>query len=132
MIVLSGFVSGDLPLKLTTNIAGYGSESEAEEEAATVTLSSDVGRVNRASMKSAVKLQEIGPRMTLQLVKVEKGLRSGEVLFSEYGKPGDKGKHDYEDNEMQDNEDEDDSKGSEDQDGNGSEVDEDEGHEELD
>ncbi|KAL4327417.1 hypothetical protein HN51_034649 [Arachis hypogaea] len=78
------------------------------------------------------KLQEIGPRMTLQLVKVEKGLRSGEVLFSEYGKPGDKGKHDYEDNEMQDNEDEDDSKGSEDQDGNGSEVDEDEGHEELD
>ena len=65
--------------------AGYGSESEADEEAAMVTLSSDIGRVNRASMKSAVKLQEVGPRMTLQLVKVEKGLCSGEVLFSEYG-----------------------------------------------
>ncbi|KAJ1397671.1 Brix domain [Sesbania bispinosa] len=65
--------------------AGYGSESEADEEAATVTLSSNLGRVNRASTKSAVKLQEIGPRMTLQLVKVEKGLCSGEVLFSEYG-----------------------------------------------
>jgi len=48
-------------------------------------LSSDIGRVNRASTKSAVKLQEVGPRMTLQLVKIEKGLCSGEVLFSEYG-----------------------------------------------
>ncbi|MED6220802.1 hypothetical protein PIB30_117868 [Stylosanthes scabra] len=115
--------------------AGYGSESEADEEAATVTLSSDIGRVNRASMKSAVKLQEIGPRMTLQLVKVEKGLCSGEVLFSEFGKPGEKGKSDDENDG--------DSEGSEDQDqdGNGSEDDEDgegeddedgEGDEELD
>ncbi|KAF2315438.1 hypothetical protein GH714_039244 [Hevea brasiliensis] len=54
--------------------AGYGSESEADDEAATVTLASDLGRVNRASTKSAVKLQEIGPRMTLQLIKVEEGL----------------------------------------------------------
>ncbi|ONK58128.1 uncharacterized protein A4U43_C09F8500 [Asparagus officinalis] len=66
--------------------AGYGSESEADEEAATVSLTSDVGRVNRASSKSAVKLQEIGPRMTLQLVKIEEGLCSGGVIFSEYGK----------------------------------------------
>ncbi|KAF2315430.1 hypothetical protein GH714_039212 [Hevea brasiliensis] len=36
--------------------AGYGSESEADDEAATVTLASDLGRVNRASTKSAVKL----------------------------------------------------------------------------
>lgn len=66
--------------------AGYGSESEVDEEAATVSLTSDVGRVNRASSKSAVKLQEIGPRMTLQLVKIEEGLCSGGVIFSEYGK----------------------------------------------
>ncbi|KAK7264119.1 hypothetical protein RJT34_31723 [Clitoria ternatea] len=72
--------------------AGYGSESEADEEAATVTLSSDIGRMNRASTKSAVKLQEIGPRMTLQLVRVEKGLCSGEVLFSEFGEADGKGK----------------------------------------
>ncbi|KAF2315015.1 hypothetical protein GH714_037563 [Hevea brasiliensis] len=65
--------------------AGYGSESEADDEAATVTLASDLGRVNRASTKSAVKLQEIGPRMTLQLIKVEEGLCSGSVIFSEYG-----------------------------------------------
>ncbi|KAH7676613.1 ribosome biogenesis protein SSF1/2 protein [Dioscorea alata] len=66
--------------------AGYGSESEADEEAATVNLVSDLSRVNRASTKSAVKLQEIGPRMTLRLVKVEEGLCSGSVIFSEYGK----------------------------------------------
>lgn len=65
--------------------AGYGSESEGDEEAATVSLSSDLGRVNRASTKSAVKLQEIGPRMTLQLIKIEEGLCSGGVIFSESG-----------------------------------------------
>ncbi|KAJ6828385.1 peter Pan-like protein [Iris pallida] len=65
---------------------GYGSESEADEEAATVNLTSDLGRLNRASTKSAVKLQEIGPRMTLRLVKIEEGLCSGGVIFSEYGK----------------------------------------------
>ncbi|XP_050364683.1 peter Pan-like protein isoform X2 [Argentina anserina] len=65
--------------------AGYGSESEGDDEAATVTLGSDLGRVNRASSKSAIKLQEIGPRMTLRLIKVENGLCQGAVLFSEYG-----------------------------------------------
>lgn len=50
-----------------------------------MTLSSNLGRVNRASTKSAVRLQEIGPRMTLQLVRIEKGLCSGEVLFDEFG-----------------------------------------------
>ncbi|KAJ4956952.1 hypothetical protein NE237_013735 [Protea cynaroides] len=65
--------------------AGYGSESEGDEEAATVSLPSDIGRVNRASTKSAVKLQEIGPRMTIQLIKVQEGLCTGGVIFSEYG-----------------------------------------------
>ncbi|CAN8251964.1 unnamed protein product [Cochlearia groenlandica] len=73
--------------------AGYGSESEGDEEAATVTLSSDHGRVNKSSTKSAVKLQEIGPRMTMQLVKVEEGLCSGGIIFSEYENVGEnKGK----------------------------------------
>ncbi|GAY50374.1 hypothetical protein CUMW_126080, partial [Citrus unshiu] len=40
--------------------AGCGSESEADDEAATVALGSDLGRVIRASTKSAVRLQEIG------------------------------------------------------------------------
>nr|GEV36068.1 hypothetical protein [Tanacetum cinerariifolium] len=70
--------------------AGYGSESEGDDEAATVSLASDLGRVNKASTKSAVKLQEIGPRMTLQLIKIEDGLCSGTVIFSEYENTGDK------------------------------------------
>eukprot|EP00262_Sarcandra_glabra_P018939 TRINITY_DN6970_c0_g2_i1.p1 TRINITY_DN6970_c0_g2~~TRINITY_DN6970_c0_g2_i1.p1 ORF type:complete len:316 (-),score=58.14 TRINITY_DN6970_c0_g2_i1:311-1258(-) len=68
--------------------AGYGSESEVDDEAATVSLESDFSRVNRASTKSAVKLQELGPRMTLQLMKVEEGLCSGGVIFNEYGNGG--------------------------------------------
>ncbi|XVF21978.1 hypothetical protein REPUB_Repub12eG0135100 [Reevesia pubescens] len=109
LIVLSGFAAGDEHLKLTTTmfknifldidintlnhsllVSPVESEtlsrttSEADEEAATVTLTSDLSRVNRASTKSAVKLQEIGPRMTLQLIKIEGGLCSGEVMFSEH------------------------------------------------
>ncbi|KAH9681040.1 Peter Pan-like protein [Citrus sinensis] len=45
---------------LDYNLAGCGSESEADGEAATVALGSDLGRVIRASTKSAVRLQEIG------------------------------------------------------------------------
>lgn len=82
--------------------AGYGSESEADDEAATVTLPTDLGRVNRASTKSAVKLQEIGPRMTLQLMKVEEGLCSGGVIFSE----SDHGKQKTQETEVEEKEEE--------------------------
>lgn len=50
-----------------------------------MSLPSDLGRVNRSTNKSAVKLQELGPRMSLQLIKIEEGLCSGGVMFSEYG-----------------------------------------------
>ncbi|PSR89512.1 Peter Pan-like protein [Actinidia chinensis var. chinensis] len=84
--------------------AGYGSESEVDDEAATVNLPNDLGRVNRASTKSAVKLQEIGPRMTLQLVKVEEGLCSGAVIFSEYGISGEKKKEETKKEDEQEDE----------------------------
>ncbi|KAL4603506.1 hypothetical protein ACB092_10G128200 [Castanea dentata] len=87
--------------------AGYGSESEADDEAATVTLASDLGRINKASTKSAVKLQEIGPRMTLQLIKIEEGLCSGGVIFSEYGNGDGKKKPEKEDTKKQKDTDED-------------------------
>lgn len=74
--------------------AGYGSESEADDEAAMVNLPTDIGRINKASTKSAVRLQEIGPRMTLQLVKIEEGLCSGGVIFQEYGNNGGAAKQD--------------------------------------
>ncbi|KVH99169.1 Anticodon-binding [Cynara cardunculus var. scolymus] len=88
--------------------AGYGSESEGDDEAATVSLTTDFGRVNKACTKSAVKLQEIGPRMTLQLIKIEEGLCSGTVIFSEYENSD--GKKD-EGNEEVDDDDDDDSEG---------------------
>ncbi|XP_020584328.1 peter Pan-like protein isoform X2 [Phalaenopsis equestris] len=80
--------------------AGYGSESEADEESATVSLANDLGRVNRASTKSAVKLQEIGPRMTLRLVKIEEGLCSGGVIFSEYVKDTEASQGSHEDDKQ--------------------------------
>ncbi|KAK4750368.1 hypothetical protein SAY87_027817 [Trapa incisa] len=92
--------------------AGYGSESEVDEEAATVTLVSNLGRTNKASSKSAVRLQEIGPRMTLQLVRVEEGLCTGGVIFSEYGYGAEKKLDKREDSQIEDSdheEDEDDS-----------------------
>ncbi|KAG9145756.1 hypothetical protein Leryth_011186 [Lithospermum erythrorhizon] len=86
--LISGIIQSDCSLLDVSDFvtkAGYGSESEADDEAATVNIASDMGRVNRSSNKSAVRLQEIGPRMTLQLVKVEEGLSAGGVIFSEYG-----------------------------------------------
>ncbi|KAL5561458.1 hypothetical protein UlMin_031205 [Ulmus minor] len=104
--------------------AGYGSESEADDEAATVTLSSDLGRINRASNKSAVKLQELGPRMTLQLMKIEEGLCSGGLIFSEYGNVDGKKKQDKE-------EDRDDQQDSEEGDDHDSEQDSEEDSEDI-
>ncbi|KAM5564045.1 peter Pan-like protein [Rosa sericea] len=101
--------------------AGYGSESEGDEEAATVTLASDLGRVNRASSKSAIKLQEIGPRMTLRLIKVENGLCQGAVLFSEYG-DGNKKEDNHEDAENEED-------GDEEEDDENDEVDSEDGEE---
>ncbi|EPS68607.1 hypothetical protein M569_06164, partial [Genlisea aurea] len=88
--------------------AGYGSESEMDDEAATVDLATDVGRINRASNKSAVKLQEIGPRMTLDLVRIQEGLCSGGIIFGGNNeKPPEETEEDG-DEEQQEEEEEDD------------------------
>ncbi|XP_051155908.1 protein Peter pan [Leptopilina boulardi] len=59
------------------------SESEAEDDpAAHVTLPQKLSsRGNHESGKSAIRLFELGPRLTLQLIKVENGLLEGEVLY---------------------------------------------------
>lgn len=41
-------------------------------------------RGNLKSNQSAIRLTEIGPRMTLELVKIEDGLCDGEVLYHTY------------------------------------------------
>ncbi|XP_077986752.1 suppressor of SWI4 1 homolog [Glandiceps talaboti] len=66
---------------------GYLSESEAEQDGPhnEVTLPQTVtSRGNIASQQSAVRLVEIGPRMKLQLLKIEEGLWDGEVIFHEF------------------------------------------------
>lgn len=59
------------------------SESEAEDDPQNhVTLAQKMAsRGNVAAEKSAIRLSELGPRLTLHLIKIEDGLMSGEVLF---------------------------------------------------
>lgn len=65
---------------------GQLSESEAEDDPASqITLPQKLSsRGNMAANKSAIRLVELGPRLTLQLMKVENGLLNGEVLYHEY------------------------------------------------
>ncbi|XP_053907743.1 suppressor of SWI4 1 homolog isoform X2 [Cuculus canorus] len=60
------------------------SESEAEQDGAHNTLElpqAYAGRGNMKAQQSAVRLTEIGPRLTLRLLKVEEGLAQGNVLY---------------------------------------------------
>lgn len=61
------------------------SEADEDEEAGGRIVQSLPGgirsRGNLASQKSAVRLVELGPRLSLTLVKVEDGLLDGEVLY---------------------------------------------------
>lgn len=65
---------------------GAVSESEAEDDPAShVTLPQKLtSRGNYANSQSAIRLSEIGPRLTLELIKVEDGLLDGEVLYHKY------------------------------------------------
>lgn len=62
------------------------SESEGEDDPAShVTLPQNLSsRGNHANSSSAIRLSELGPRLTLELIKVEDGLLDGEVLYHEY------------------------------------------------
>ena len=63
--------------------------SAAEDEAEdVVSLAEDyVGRNNRKGEKRAVRLDEIGPRMEMRLVKITEGVpgREGAVIYHEFG-----------------------------------------------
>ncbi|KAJ4433593.1 hypothetical protein ANN_15903, partial [Periplaneta americana] len=65
--------------------SGQLSESEAEDDPEShVTLPQKMpSRGNMPFTQSALRLIELGPRLTLQLKKIEEGLMSGEVLFHE-------------------------------------------------
>jgi len=62
--------------------------SAAGDEGDAVSLASDyVGRNNRRGQKKAVKLDEIGPRMELRLIKITEGLpgKEGSVIYHDIG-----------------------------------------------
>ncbi|PVU95175.1 hypothetical protein BB561_001997 [Smittium simulii] len=65
---------------------GYASDSEIEDNGESkVTLSQNyIGRGNRVSEQRSVKLVEIGPRMELELVKIEAGLFEGDIMYHKY------------------------------------------------
>ncbi|XP_058584075.1 suppressor of SWI4 1 homolog isoform X5 [Neofelis nebulosa] len=63
------------------------SESEAEpdgEHNITELPQAVAGRGNMRAQQSAVRLTEIGPRMTLQLIKIQEGVGEGNVLFHSF------------------------------------------------
>ncbi|XP_061469714.1 suppressor of SWI4 1 homolog isoform X1 [Rhineura floridana] len=63
------------------------SESEAEQDGSHNIMElpqAYTGRGNMKAQQSAVRLTEIGPRMTLQLIKVEEGLGQGNVLYHSF------------------------------------------------
>eukprot|EP01035_Chromulina_nebulosa_P024289 gene24289-31593_t len=65
--------------------AGLLSDSEAEDEESKIVLPDRFnGKGNFESQQSAMKLTELGPRMTLELFKVESGLGEGDVLYHKY------------------------------------------------
>lgn len=65
--------------------SGALSDSEAEDEDAQVVLPAKYrGKGNSKSQKSALKLVELGPRLRLKLVKVERGMASGDVMYHAY------------------------------------------------
>jgi ribosome biogenesis protein SSF1/2 len=66
---------------------GDASDSElSDDESRRVTLAQDFNRVAHADSESKIILQEIGPRMELELVKVEEGMCDGRVLYHAYVK----------------------------------------------
>lgn len=68
-------------------MGGNLSESEAEMDGPhneVVLPQKMMGKGNTVSMKSAIRLTELGPRMTLELIKVEEGVCSGDVLYHSY------------------------------------------------
>ena len=67
--------------------AGAASDSEMEDESSRVTLPERyVGRGNAKSQLSAMKLTELGPRLTLEIYKVEQGVGEGDILYHKFVK----------------------------------------------
>ncbi|XP_004633065.1 suppressor of SWI4 1 homolog [Octodon degus] len=72
----------DISELLATGAGLSDSEAEPDGEHNITELPQAVaGRGNMRAEQSAVRLTEIGPRMTLQLIKIQEGVNEGNVLF---------------------------------------------------
>lgn len=68
--------------------ASSGAESVAGDDADAVDLADDyVGRNNKKGQRRAVRLDEVGPRMELRLMKITEGVpgKEGSVIYHEFG-----------------------------------------------
>jgi len=66
----------------TTSVdAASDSEPEDASNAVVELAQNYIGRGNKGQGKSALKLVELGPRLCLELIKVEQGLGDGNVMF---------------------------------------------------
>ncbi|XP_012921370.1 suppressor of SWI4 1 homolog isoform X1 [Heterocephalus glaber] len=75
----------DISELLATGAGLSDSEAEPDGEHNITELPQAVaGRGNMRAQQSAVRLTEIGPRMTLQLIKIQEGVGEGSVLFHSF------------------------------------------------
>jgi len=66
------------------NGADYDSASEIDEDEKVEINASSVKRESGQTQQRAIKLTEIGPRLRLELVKIEEGMCDGKVLYHRY------------------------------------------------
>lgn len=75
----------DISELLASGVGLSESEVEPDGEHNTTELPQAVaGRGNMQAQQSAIRLTEIGPRMTLQLIKIQEGVGNGNVLFHNF------------------------------------------------
>ena len=79
---IADYISGTA--NASTNVDAA-SDSEPEDSNAVVQLAQNyAGRGNKSQQKSALKLVELGPRLCMELIKVEQGLGDGNVMYHAY------------------------------------------------
>lgn len=84
---ISDYITGTTPSgqPAPAGVGGGVSDSEAEDEDTHVVLpQSYAGKGNARSQRSALKLVELGPRLRTKLVKVERGMAAGDVMYHAY------------------------------------------------
>jgi ribosome biogenesis protein SSF1/2 len=76
---IADYIAGNANATTSVDAA---SDSEPEDASAVVELAQNyAGRGNKSQGKSSLKLVELGPRLSLELIKVEQGLGDGTVMY---------------------------------------------------